>query len=268
MEDLYAVLSSMDGAEQMAQRIQKYTTGTFAGLFNKPTNVVLDNGLVVFSVRDLEDELRPVAMYVILSYIWNKVRSKLKKRLLVIDEAWSMMQHEDSARFLFGLVKRARKYYLGVSTITQDVEDFLKSEYGKPIITNSSMQLLLKQSPTAIDVLKKIFNLTDGEKYMLLNSGVGQGLFFAGLKHVALQIIASYTEDRIITTNPEEILKGRMEQKVFTAVEEKKAPTAEPVAKEAAPAAPVQEAKKVEAPVAPAPVVADKFDNTDQLLKK
>ena len=264
MEDLHAVLSSMDGAEQMAQRVQKYTTGTFAGLFNKPTNVVLDNGLVVFSVRDLEDELRPVAMYVILSYIWNKVRSKLKKRLLVIDEAWSMMQHEDSAKFLFGLVKRARKYYLGVSTITQDVEDFLKSDYGKPIITNSSMQLLLKQSSTAIDILKKIFNLTEGEKYMLLNSGVGQGLFFAGLKHVALQIIASYTEDRIITTNPEEILKGRAEQKSFAAVVEKQ-PTPQVEAAQTAVVAPA-----VATPAAPevAKPASDGFDNTAQLLEK
>ena len=292
MEDLYAVLSSMEGAEQMAQRVQKYTTGTFAGLFNKPTNIALDNGLVVFSVRDLEDELRPVAMYVILGYIWNKVRSQMKKRLLVIDEAWSMMQHEDSARFLFGLVKRARKYYLGVTTITQDVEDFLKSSYGKPIITNSSMQLLLKQSPTAIEILKKIFNLTEGEKYMLLNSGVGQGLFFAGLKHVALQIIASYTEDRIITTNPEEILKGRTaDQRNFAPVADSSS-AATPVA--AAPEAPVVEEKKDEtvapavaststtpvsaeqkpaATTAAAPAVApvqnnsDGFDNTAQLLQ-
>src|SRR3989339_1596325 len=292
MEDLYAVLSSMEGAEQMAQRVQKYTTGTFAGLFNKPTNIALDNGLVVFSVRDLEDELRPVAMYVILGYIWNKVRSQMKKRLLVIDEAWSMMQHEDSARFLFGLVKRARKYYLGVTTITQDVEDFLKSSYGKPIITNSSMQLLLKQSPTAIEILKKIFNLTEGEKYMLLNSGVGQGLFFAGLKHVALQIIASYTEDRIITTNPEEILKGRTaDQRNFAPVADSSS-AATPVA--AAPEAPVVEEKKDEtvapavaststtpvsaeqkpaATTAAAPAVApvqnnsDGFENTAQLLQ-
>ena len=206
MEDFFRVLSSMDGAVDMAQRISKYVTGTYAGVFNKPTNVTLETGLMVFSIRDLEDELRPIAMYIILNYIWNRVRSTLKKRILVIDEAWSMMQHEDSAKFLFGLVKRARKYYLGVTTITQDVEDFLRSEYGKPIITNSSLQLLLKQSPSAIEPLSKVFNLTEGEKYMLLNSGVGQGLFFAGLKHVAIQIIASYNEDKIVTTNPEELL--------------------------------------------------------------
>ncbi|MFA6089660.1 MAG: DUF87 domain-containing protein [Candidatus Woesearchaeota archaeon] len=209
MEDFYSVLSSMDGATELAQRLQKFTSGTYAGIFNKETNVDLREGMMVFCIRDLEEPLRPIAMYIILNYIWNIVRSKLKKRILVIDEAWTMMQHGDSAEFLFGLVKRARKYYLGVSTITQDVEDFLTSRYGKPIITNSSMQLLLKQAPSAMEALQKTFNLTEGEKYMLLNSGVGQGLFFAGLKHVAIQIIASYLEDKIVTTNPEEILKLR-----------------------------------------------------------
>ena len=209
MEDLYDILNTMEGGQSMAQRLQKYTSGTYSGIFNKPTNVDLSSGLMVFGIRDLEDALRPIAMYIILNYIWNKVRSKLKKRLMVIDEAWTMMQHEDSARFLFGLVKRARKYYLGITTITQDVEDFVKSAYGKPVVTNSSMQLLLKQAPSAVDYLTKIFNLTEGEKYMLLNSGVGQGLFFAGQKHVAIQIIASYTEDKIVTTNPEQILKSR-----------------------------------------------------------
>jgi len=250
MEDFYAVLSSMEGAEQMAQRIQKFTTGTFAGIFNKPTNVNLDEGLVVFSVRDLEDQLRPIAMYIILGYIWNRVRSHMKKRLLIIDEAWSMMQHDDSAKFLFGLVKRARKYYLGVSTITQDVEDFMKSDYGKPIITNSSLQLLLKQSPTAIEMLQKVFNLTEGERYMLLNSGVGQGLFFAGLKHVAIQIIASYTEDRIITTNPEEILKQK-DVRQFTNV--------------TAPAATPAPAKVEQAPVQQQQPADSGFDNTSQI---
>jgi len=209
MEDLYDILNNMRGAENLAQRLQKYTIGTFSGLFNKPTNVNLKTGLVVFCIRDLEDSLRPIAMYIILNYIWSRVRSELKKRLLIIDEAWTMMQHEDSARFLYGLVKRARKYYLGITTITQDVEDFVNSDYGRPIITNSSLQLLLKQAPSATDALTKIFNLTEGEKYLLLNAGVGQGLFFAGLKHVAIQIIASYSEDKIITTNPEDILKQR-----------------------------------------------------------
>ncbi|MCX6735080.1 MAG: DUF87 domain-containing protein [Candidatus Peregrinibacteria bacterium] len=209
MEDLYQILNSLEGAQGLVQRLSKFTTGSYSGIFNKPTNLDLTSGMMVFCIRDLEDALRPIAMYIILNYIWNRVRSEMKKRVLVIDEAWSMMQHEDSAKFLFGLVKRARKYYLGVTTITQDVEDFVKSDYGKSIITNSSMQLLLKQAPSAVDMLAKIFNLTEGEKYVLLNSGVGQGLFFAGMKHVAVQIIASYTEDKIVTTNPEELLKQR-----------------------------------------------------------
>ncbi len=205
MEELYDILTSMKGAENLAMRLQKYTTGSFAGIFNQATNVDLSSGIIVFNIRDLEDELRPIATYVILNFIWNKVRSSLKKRILVMDEAWTMMQHDDSAKFLYGLVKRARKYWLGVTTITQDVEDFLRSPYGKPVITNSSMQLLLKQSSTAVEELTKIFNLTEGEGYMLLNSEIGQGLFFAGNKHVACQIIASYSEDKVITTNPEEI---------------------------------------------------------------
>ncbi len=211
MQDLAEVLGTMKGAESLKERLQKFTTGTFSGIFNQSTNIDLSGGLVVFQIRDLEEALRPIATYIILNFIWNRVRSSLKKRLLVVDEAWILMQYEDSARFLYGLVKRARKYYLGVTTITQDVEDFLNSDFGKPIITNSSMQLLLKQSPTAAEALTKVFNLTEGEKYLLLNSGIGQGIFFAGLKHVALQVIASYTEDKIITTDPEELLKQKEE---------------------------------------------------------
>ncbi len=202
MEDLVNVLSGITGAESLAQRLGKFVTGTFAGIFNQSTNINMTNQLVVFSVRDLEDSLRPIAIYVVLGYIWNEVRSSLKKRILVVDEAWWMMQHEDSARFLFGLVKRARKYYLGVTTITQDVSDFLASSYGRPIVTNSSIQLLLKQSPAAIDVVAQTFFLTEGEKYLLLESEVGEGIFFAGLKHAAIRIVASYTEDQIITTDP------------------------------------------------------------------
>ncbi len=217
MEDFYDVLSGIEGAEVMTQKLQKFTKGTYSGVFNKATNVDLTSGLMVFCIRDLEDQLRPIAMYIILNYIWARVRKKLKRRILVIDEAWSLMQHTDSAKFLYGLVKRSRKYYLGVTTITQDVEDFLKSEYGKPIISNSSMQLLLKQSASVIDNLGKVFNLTEGEKYLLLNSGVGQGLFFAGLQHVAIQVIASYSEHRLVTTNPEEILKQQSAQAKFEA---------------------------------------------------
>ncbi|MFC1599743.1 VirB4-like conjugal transfer ATPase, CD1110 family [Patescibacteria group bacterium] len=228
MEDLYDILNSMEGAKGIATRLAKFTQGTYAGIFNKPTNIDLTSGLVVFSIRDLEDALRPIAMYIILNFIWNRVRSSLRKRMLIIDEAWSLMQHDDSAKFLYGLVKRARKYYLGVTTITQDVEDFVQNKFGKPIITNSSMQLLLKQAPAAIEMLQKVFNLTEGEKYMLLNSGIGQGLFFAGNRHVAIQIIASYGEDKLVTTNPEEILKTAAEDVVYEGEEaEGAAPTEE-----------------------------------------
>lgn len=206
LSDLQEVLNGMVGAESLSERLQKYTTGSFSGIFNQKTNVNLDGGLVVFQVRDLEDSIRPIAMYIILNYIWNKVRSSQKRRILVVDEAWNLIQHDDSAKFLYGLIKRARKYYLGVTTITQDVEDFMRSNYGKPIITNSSMQILLKQAPSAVDVLQKVFNLTEGEKYLLMNSSVGQGIFFAGNKHVAIQIIASYTEDKIVTTDPDALL--------------------------------------------------------------
>lgn len=207
MNDLTEILENTVGAESLGQRLSKFTEGTFAGLFNQSTNVVLNNQLVVFSIRDLEEELRPIAMYVILNHIWNIVRSELKKRILVVDEAWIMMQHEDSARFLFGIAKRGRKYYLGLSTITQDVADFMASPYGKPIVTNSSMQLLLKQSPAAINIIAETFFLTEGEKYLLLESEVGEGIFFAGLKHAAIKIYASYIEDQIITTDPKQLLE-------------------------------------------------------------
>ncbi len=213
MHELVDVLMTTDGGENMAKILQKYTDGSYAGLFNKKTNVEVDNQMVVFQIRDLEEQLRPIAMYIVLNFLWNRIRSDLKKRFLVVDEAWNLMQHDDSARFLYGLIKRARKYYLGVTTITQDVEDFVNSPYGKPIITNASLQVLLKQSPTAVDNLQKMFYLTDGEKYLLLNSDVGQGLFFAGNKHVAIQIVASPQEEQIITTNPEEVLAIREAQK-------------------------------------------------------
>ena len=202
MKDLHSVLETMDGGKGITERLEKYVYGIFKGIFSEPTNIDLSEGLQVFSVRDLDEVLRPVAMYVLLNYIWNITRSSNKKRILVIDEAWNIMQHEDSAKFLFGLVKRARKYNLGVTTITQDVEDFMLSHHGKAIVTNSSIQLLLKQSPASIDVLQGVFKLTEQEKYILLNSAVGQGLFFAGTEHVGIQVLASYFEERIITTNP------------------------------------------------------------------
>jgi len=213
MSDFEQVLESMEGAESLVRRVRKFTKGTFAQFFNQPTNISMDKSLVVFGIRDMEDELRPMAMFIIMRYIWNKVRSELKKRILVVDEAWWLMQTADGASFLFGIAKRARKYWLGVTTITQDVNDFMRSEYGQPIIANSSLQLLLKQSPATIDVVQKTFNLTEEEKMRLLESAVGEGIFFAGQKHVAVRVVASYTEDQIITTAPEEVLKIREAKK-------------------------------------------------------
>jgi type IV secretory pathway VirB4 component len=207
MSDFEQVLEGMEGGADLALRLKKFTDGTFAGLLNNPTNVEMNNQLVCFSVRDLEDELRPIAIYTIINYIWNIVRSETKKRILVIDEAWWMMQHEDSAKFIFALVKRCRKYYLGVTTITQDVNDFLSSPYGQAIVNNSAMQILLKQSPAAIDLVQKTFMLTEGEKYLLLECGLGEGIFFAGNKHVAMKVVASYSEDQLITSDPRQLLE-------------------------------------------------------------
>lgn len=184
----------------------------------------MKNQLVVFSVRDLEDELRPVAIYTIINYIWNVTRSERKKRILVVDEALWLMQNEDSAKFIFALVKRARKYYLGVTTITQDVNDFLRSAYGQAIVTNSAMQILLKQSPSSVDAIQTTFHLTDGEKYLLLESGVGEGIFFAGSKHAAIKVVASYTEDQIVTTNPQQLLEIEAMKKEFAAQQKQEQP--------------------------------------------
>ena len=206
MSDFELVLSGMEGGESLAQRLTKYTRGTWAGFINRPSNIDINKKFVVFSLRDMEDELKPIAMYIVMHYIWNMIRKKLKKRLLVIDEAWWMMKSPDTASFLLSLAKRGRKYYLGLATITQDVDDFMKSEYGAPIVQNSSIQILLKQSTSSIDRLQQVFQLTDEEKYLLLESDVGEGIFFAGLKHVAIKVIASYTEDQIITSDPSQIL--------------------------------------------------------------
>ena len=206
LSDFEQVLSGMEGSDSLVERLSKYIRGTWAGFLNQPTNIDLTQQFTVFSVRDMDDELKPAAMYIITHYIWNAIRHEMKKRLLIIDEAWWMMKSEDTASFLYSVAKRGRKYYLGVCTITQDVEDFLKSPYGRPILTNSSLQLLLKQSPTTIDVLQQTFNLTDEEKYLLLEAGVGEGLFFAGLKHVAIKVVASYTEDQIITSDPSQLI--------------------------------------------------------------
>ncbi|MCL5782259.1 MAG: DUF87 domain-containing protein, partial [Patescibacteria group bacterium] len=192
LSDFELVLAGMEGADSLVERLSKYTKGTWSGFINRPSNIDINKKFAVFSLRDMEDELKPVAMYLITHYIWNAIRKNLKKRLLVIDEAWWMMKSEDTASFLFGLAKRGRKYFLGLATITQDVDDFLKSPYGLPIVTNSSIQILLKQSPAVIDYIQKTFNLTDEEKYLLLESDVGEGIFFVGLKHVAMKIVGSY----------------------------------------------------------------------------
>ena len=220
MQDFQEMLDGMEGGADLALRLRKYTEGTFAGLFNNLTNVEMNNQLICFSVRDLEDELRPMTIYTIINYIWNIVRSESKKRVLVIDEAWWLMQHEDSAKFIFALVKRCRKYYLGVTTITQDVNDFLTSPYGQAIVTNSSLQLLLKQSPASIDLIQKTFGLTEGEKYLLLEGGVGEGIFFAGRKHAAIKIVASYAEDQLITSDPRQLLEIEEAKKEFDASQE------------------------------------------------
>ena len=206
LSDFEMVLAGMEGAEQLVQKLVKYTKGSWAGFINRPTNVDINKKFVVFSVRDMEEDLKSVAMYIITHFIWNAVRKDLRKRLLVVDEAWYMMKSEDTASFLYGIAKRGRKYYMGLCTITQDVEDFLRSPYGLPMLTNSSIQFLMKQSPTSVDMVQKTFTLTDEEKYLLLESSVGEGIFFAGLKHVALKVIASYTEDQIITSDPSQVL--------------------------------------------------------------
>ncbi|MEK7124098.1 MAG: ATP-binding protein [Patescibacteria group bacterium] len=209
MSDFEEILENMKGAESLARRIKKFTQGTFAGFFNQKSNINISKSFVVFGIKDMEESLKPIALFIVMRYIWNIIRTKVKKRILVVDEAWWLMQSEDGASFLFGLVKRGRKYWLGVTTITQDIEDFMKSSYGKAIITNSSLQLLLKQSPAEVEIVQKTFDLTDQEKFLLLEAAVGEGLFFAGKKHVYISVKASYTEDQIITTAPQEVEKIR-----------------------------------------------------------
>lgn len=204
--DLYDTLLHMGGTgPQLAQRLRKYTTGTFAGIFSQQSNIDINNPMVVFNIRDLEDELRPVAMYIVLNFIWNKTKSDQRRRILIVDEAWQLMKYEDSASFMFSLAKRARKYNLGITTITQDVEDFMGSRMGRAIVANASMQILLKQSPSAVDVLASTFKLTSEEQKRLSQFPVGQGLFFAGQNHVHIQITASPTETGLITTNPAQV---------------------------------------------------------------
>lgn len=209
MSDLESILAEMEGGKELAFKLYKFTKGTFAEFINHPTTVSMDNRLVVFSIRDLEEELRPVAMYLVLHHIWTTIRKTLKRRLVVIDEAWWLMRHPDGANFLMQLAKRGRKYFLGLTTITQDIGDFLQSPQGKPLITNSSLQLLLRQSPAAIEQLAEVFKLTAAEKEILSTAGVGEGIFFAGLKHAMIKVVPSYTEDLIITSDPAQLLAMR-----------------------------------------------------------
>jgi type IV secretory pathway VirB4 component len=213
LSDLYAVLQNMKGAESMAKRLNKYVEGIYSALFNRPTNVDLGKGFVVFSIKDLDEQLRPIAMYTIMHYIWDKIKSELRRRIMIIDEAWWMMQYEDSARFLYSLARRARKYWLGLTIISQDVEDFLTSKYGRAVVANSSLQLLLKQSPAAIEKLAEAFKLTQGEKDWLLMCDVGEGVFFAGLNHTVIKIFASPTEHLLITSKPEELAELKEAEK-------------------------------------------------------
>jgi type IV secretory pathway VirB4 component len=209
--DLYETLVHMQGTgPSMAQMIRKYTTGTFAGIFSRQSNVDINNNMVVFNIRDLEDELRPVAMYIVLNHIWNKTKSDKRKRMLIVDEAWQLMKYPDSAQFMFSVAKRARKYYLALTTISQDVEDFMSSQMGRAIVSNASMQLLLKQSTSAVDILTAVFKLTNEERKRLSQFPVGQGLLFAGQNHVHIQIVPSPTETSLITTNPEQLQKAEM----------------------------------------------------------
>lgn len=213
LDDFYEVLRNMKGAEDITMRVEKYTQGIFAGFLNNQSNTSLNNQMVVFNIRDLEEELRPIAMYLVLHYIWKDIKIKRKKRIVIVDEAWIMMQHEDAAKFMFSLAKRIRKYYGGLSTITQDISDFMNSKYGKPIVSNSSLQLLMRQSQSSIDVVADTFYLTDREKYLLLESRVGEGIFFAGNKRAAIQVVSSYNEDKLVTTNPEQLLQMEEEEK-------------------------------------------------------
>ena len=214
MEDLYKILIGMENEEtdDLAARLEKFITGSFRGIFDQASNISITNQFTVFSVKEMEDSLRPIAMYVILDFIWTRIKKDLKKRLLIIDEAWYFMQHPDSARFIYAMSKRARKYFLGITTITQDVEDFLHNDYGKAIVANSSIQFLMKQSTASIPALADTFYLSEGERQLLVSADVGEGIFFAGQNHVALRVVASQDEHQVITTNPEEILASQAEQ--------------------------------------------------------
>ena len=214
MEDLYKALLGMEdpAARSLADRIEKFVKGSLIGIFNQQSNIDIKNTFTVFSIKDLEDELRPIAIYLILDFIWTRIKNDIRKRLLIVDEAWYMMKYPDSASFMYSIAKRARKYYLGLTTITQDAEDFLATDYGKAIVTNSSIQILLKQSPAAIDKVSEVFYLSEGEKHLLLAADIGEGIFFAGPNHVAIRVVASEEEHMLVTSNPAELLEMQKKQ--------------------------------------------------------
>ncbi|MDP2670928.1 MAG: ATP-binding protein [bacterium] len=262
MEDLYSVLQNMaePEAKSMAERLEKFIKGSLSGIFDQQSTVDIKNTFTVFSIRDLEDELRPIAMFIILDYIWTRIKKDRKRRILVVDEAWYLMKHPDSASFMYSIAKRARKYFLGLTTITQDVEDFLNTDYGKAIVTNSSIQILLKQSPASINEVSAVFYLSEGEKNLLLSADIGEGLFFAGANHVAIRVQAAEHEHVLITSNPKELEKlrrlGREDPALLEKLERGEIPPAPKLARETGPALPVKAEERQETPLAPKEVEA------------
>lgn len=258
LEDLYKVLLGFEEEEAkgLAERLERYIKGSLAGIFDQRSNIDVKNNFTVFGIRDLEDKLRPIAMFIILDFIWNKIKKELKKRVLIVDEAWYLMQYPDSAQFLYSIAKRARKYYLGLTTLTQDVEDFLASDYGKAIVTNSSIQILLKQHPAAMDNLTSVFYLSEGEKRLLLSANVGEGIFFAGANHVAIQVVASPEEHRLVTSKPAELLEmGKEREHVIATAFDSRSRRLEQSREAPAPPEPKPKEKPQPKPTPPLPSV-------------
>jgi type IV secretory pathway VirB4 component len=204
LEDLYAELKDL-GQLQLRERLEKYISGSLAHVFNAQTNIKLDNRLIVFDIKDLPESLRQIMMMIIANFVQNRVKAQPEKRLLVIDEGWLLLEHEESARFVAGLVRRARKYYLGVSIISQQANDFLKSDYGRAIASQSSLRILMRQDTTTIKNVVSEFNLSEYESDYLLTCGRGDALIIADQNHVSVHVVASDKEHPLITTNPAEV---------------------------------------------------------------
>jgi type IV secretory pathway VirB4 component len=204
LEDLYAELRKL-GQLQLCERLEKYITGSSAEIFNSHTNINLDNRLVIFDIKDMPANLRPIMMLIISNFIQNQVKAKPEKRMLIIDEGWLLLQHEQSARFIAGLVRRARKYYLGVSFISQQADDFLKSDYGRAIASQSALRILMRQDTTTIKTVVSEFNLSEYEQQFLLTCERGDALIIADQNHVAVKVVASEKEHPLITTDPTEL---------------------------------------------------------------